>query len=139
MAEPEGPIVDVLDGDWDEQAWWSTANMGEAVPGVLTPLNWSFWGIESEHALREAFVSFGALEPAREHTPRAPRERIFGVFHGRLAAKVSFLGEMGDRLPGTSGAAIAEQILGALPDDFASSPTMARYPHIAARMPLVVA
>jgi pyruvate,water dikinase len=127
---------DVVDGVWDDQAWWSTSNMGEAVPGVLTPLNWTFWGESSEHALRRAFASFGALEPALVAVPRQPQLRIMGVFHGRLAAKVSFLGDMGDRLPGTTGAAVAEQILGTLPDDFVSRNTLRRLPIIAARLPL---
>ncbi|PQM45176.1 PEP-utilizing enzyme [Mycobacterium talmoniae] len=127
--------VGVVDGEWDNAAWWSTSNMGEAVPGVLTPLNWTFWGQSSEHALRRAFVSFGALEKAHVQVPIDPAQRIMGVFHGRLAAKVSFLGDMGDRLPGTTGAAVAEQILGTLPEDFRSRPTRRRLPIIAARLP----
>jgi phosphohistidine swiveling domain-containing protein len=128
--------IDVLDGLWDESAWWSTSNMGEAVPGVLTPLNWTFWGVASEHAVRRAFVSFGTLEKSREPVPEDPTERIMGVFHGRLAAKVSFLGDMGDRLPGTSGASVAEQILGALPEGFVSRPIRRRLPLVAVRLPV---
>lgn len=131
--------IDVLDGTWDETAWWSTSNMGEAVPGVLTPLNWTFWGSVSEHALRRAFVGFGALEKSRIAVPDDPAERIMGVFHGRLAAKVSFLGDMGDRLPGTSGAAVVEQILGSLPPDFIGRPTLRRLPVIAVRFPVAAA
>ncbi len=129
------PGVDVVHGVWDDRSWWSTSNMGEAVPGVLTPLNWTFWSDSSEHALRRAFASFGALETSQVEVPQQPQLRIMGVFHGRLAAKVSFLGAMGDRLPGTSGAAVAEQILGTLPDDFVSHPSLRRLPHIAARLP----
>jgi len=110
--------------------------MGEAVPGVLTPLNWTFWGESSEHALRRAFVSFGALEAGLTGVPTQPHQRIMGVFRGRLAAKVGFLGAMGDRLPGTTGAAVAEQFLGTLPDDFVSENTVKRLPMIAARLPV---
>jgi len=29
---------------------WTTANIGEAAPGVLTPLAWSLWGPATEQA-----------------------------------------------------------------------------------------
>ncbi|MDT7781653.1 MAG: hypothetical protein QOF58_72, partial [Pseudonocardiales bacterium] len=44
MNPPPHSYETILDGDWDPDAWWSTTNHGEAVPGVITPLNWSFWG-----------------------------------------------------------------------------------------------
>jgi pyruvate,water dikinase len=127
--------LDVLDGDWDLDAWWSTTNFGEAIPGVLTPLNWSFWGEPGERAARRAFASTGAMTAAEAEVPANSRERAFGIFHGRFACKVDFLGELGDRLPGTSGAAVAEQILGELPPDFASRSTLRRLPAVAVRLP----
>lgn len=130
---------DVLHGDWDPAAWWSTTNFGEAIPGVLTPLNWSFWGVPGERAARRAFTMLGATTEAEAAVPEDPRERVFGIFHGRFACKVDFLGELGDRLPGTSGAAVAEQVLGELPADFASAPTRRRYPAVARRLPPLVA
>jgi pyruvate,water dikinase len=126
---------DVLDGDWDETAYWSTSNVGEAVPGVLTPLNWSLWKRGGEAGLRAALAATGALERSAAAIPAHDHERAMGLFHGRLAASVDFLGRMGDRLPATSGAAIAEQILGRLPDDFESDPTLRRLPIIAVSMP----
>jgi pyruvate,water dikinase len=128
-------VNEVLDGDWDPVAHWSTTNVSEAVPGVPTPLNWTFWRPPFERTMRGAFGALGALERTRIGDPTDPHERMFGIFHGRVAAKVEFLGEMGDRLPGTSGAAIAEQFLGELPPGFASTRTWRRYPVIAARMP----
>lgn len=126
---------DVLDGAWDGEAWWSTTNFGEAIPGVLTPLNWSFWGAPGERAARRAFVALGAMSPAEAAVPTNPADRAFGVFHGRFACKVDFLSDLGDRLPGTSGEAVAEQILGDLPAGFRSRPTRARYPAIAVKLP----
>jgi phosphohistidine swiveling domain-containing protein len=128
-------VRDVLDGDWDPDAYWSTSNVGEAVPGVLTPLNWSLWERGGEAGLRAALIAVGALERAHADVPAAHRERILALFHGRLAASVDFMGRMGDRLPATSGAAIAEQLLGRLPDDFVSAPTLRRLPIIAVAMP----
>ncbi|WP_019877199.1 PEP-utilizing enzyme [Sporichthya polymorpha] len=132
-------MIDPLDGDWDPTAYWSTSNVGEAVPGVLTPLNWSLWKRGGEAGLRAALVAVGALERRHGRVPLRDRNRVMGLFHGRLAANVDFMGRMGDRLPATSGAAIAEQLLGRLPEDFVSRPTSRRLPAIAAAYPRAAA
>jgi phosphohistidine swiveling domain-containing protein len=131
--------LDVLDGDWDEDAWWSTTNFGEAIPGVLTPLNWSFWGAPGERAARRAFVLIGAMSAAEAQVPSDPKGHAFAIFHGRFACKVEFLSDLGDRLPGTSGAAVAEQILGDLPAGFASHNTLRRLPAVARKLPVLFA
>jgi len=128
-------VRDPLDGDWDPNAYWSTSNVGEAVPGVLTPLNWSLWQESSEGGLRIALVATGALPRRELVVPANERERILGLFHGRLGANVDFMGRFGDKLPGTSGAAVAEQLLGRLPDDFVSEPTLRRLPFVAVTLP----
>ncbi|WP_280344939.1 PEP-utilizing enzyme [Nocardia neocaledoniensis] len=52
---------------------------------------------------------------------------------------IDFLGAMADRLPGTSGAAMAQQWFGAIPEGFVSNPTRSRYPVIAAKLPWAAA
>jgi len=123
----------------DPGAFWSTTNLAEALPGVQTPLSWSLWRPVLEGSLRRGFAAVGALERARVGDPADPAMRIFGLFSGRAAGRIDFLGEMGDRLPGTSGAAIAEQFLGRLPDDFHSRGTLRRLPVIMARFPITFA
>ncbi|MEA2171908.1 MAG: rifampicin phosphotransferase, partial [Solirubrobacteraceae bacterium] len=125
----------VFDADWDPDAYWSTTNLGEAIPGVLTPVTWALWGGVGERAARQSFVHVGALSAEEGETPEDPRKRLFGIFLGRFACKVDGLAEIGDRLPGTSGAEMAEQILGTLPPGFESHPTKRRWPVIAVRMP----
>jgi pyruvate,water dikinase len=129
----------VLDGDWDRAAHWSRTNLSEAMPGVMTPLSWTVWGPVFERAMRKGFAGIGALEKARVGIPADPHDAMYAIFHGRVAAKVEFLGEMGDRLPGTSGAAIAEQFFGTLPPGFTSQRTLRRLPMVAARFPVALA
>lgn len=132
-AEPPEP-ADVLDADWDPDAWWTTTNFGEAVPGVLTALNWSFWSSLGEPASRRVFHTIGVLD-AEEVVPAGPRDTVLGIFHGRIAGKVDFLGRMGDRLPGTTGALVASSLLGELPPGFRSEPTKAYYGRVARSLP----
>jgi phosphohistidine swiveling domain-containing protein len=130
---------EIFDGEYDPNAHWSTTNLAEAQPGVQTPLSWSVWGFIQERGLRRGFFTIGALERDRVTAAPPAYDRLQGVFHGRVAARVEFLGEMGDRLPGTSGAAIAEQFLGRLPEGFQSKSTLRRLPVIAVRLPVAMA
>ena len=85
MSDPSAePLFSPFDA-WDplhEPSWpnehWSTANVGEALPGVLTPLGWTLWGTTIERAMRKTMVAMGALHkpeaalPARVVPPSTP-------------------------------------------------------------------
>jgi hypothetical protein len=114
---------------------WSRSNIGEALPGVLTPLTWDLWEVASEGATRHAFHAMGAATRAEAKVPADRDQRFMRAFYGRGAAQLDFLCAMGDRIPGTSGAAIAEQVFGWAPESLAGIQTRRRYPIIAARMP----
>ena len=116
-------------------AYWSAANLAEAMPGVLTPLGWSVWGPASELGARAAFYAMGAVPAAERFIPARPEDRFINVFYGRPAARVEYLASIGDRMPGTSAEAIATQLLGSVPPGFESRPTRRRYPFVAARLP----
>lgn len=134
--------VDQHVDEWDPlhstsapDAYWSTSNFGEAMPGVMTPLGWTFWAPTADRATRGAFASMGALTKAEARYPNDPNERVANIFYGRVAGKVNFLVGIGDRLPGTTGAAVAEQVVGAMPAELTSVHTRSRYPAIAMRFP----
>jgi pyruvate,water dikinase len=126
----------VLTSRSDPSSYWSTTNVGEAMPGVPTPLGWSVWGPAAELGVRRPFVSLGALEPEHGVLPTREEDRVVSIFSGRVAARVDFLAQMGDRMPGTSGPALVEQFLGVVPDDMTFSPSKRRYPVIAVKLPL---
>ena len=119
--------------------FWSTANVGEALPGVVTPLGWSVWGPSIELGIRDAVRCTGALPASEVAVPSDTNERCVTIFYGRGALSVSFLCKMGDRLPGTSGTAIAEQLLGEVPPDIVSKRSFERLGGVLRNMPLNVA
>ena len=55
----------------DEETVWSSVNVGEALPGVATPLTWSVAGAFSEAGFRSAFATLGCTRAAK----RAPRRK----------------------------------------------------------------
>jgi pyruvate,water dikinase len=115
--------------------FWSTANVGEALPGVVTPFGWSVWGPAIDLGMKDAFKQTGALEPERVVFNADADSRAVTVFHGRGALSVNFLCEMGNRLPGTSSDAIAKQLLGEMPVGIQIPQTGKRNRAIALNMP----
>jgi phosphohistidine swiveling domain-containing protein len=139
------PIIDprTLDDDWDPlhstgapDLHWSTDNIGEGVPGVLTPLGYSWWPEAIEASARAAGYRMGVL--SRRERRRSPDDRlVVRAFFGRAAMQAQFFALMGDRTPGASGEDTVRGILGRLPDEFRFNPTRRRYPIIAVRLPLM--
>lgn len=60
----------------DARTLWSNANVGEALPGVATPLTWSVAGAFSEAGFRAAFRALGCKVP--KGVP------LLGNVHGRM-------------------------------------------------------
>lgn len=116
-------------------SWWSTTNLSEAFPGVLTPLDWSVIGPAVERGTRGALVAIGALPSAEADVPDAPADRAFGVFHGRIASRIDFFHRVGALMPGTTPDAVVAQIFGSVPEGLVSCPSRGRYPIIAVRFP----
>ena len=131
-VDPRGPIH--LESG--PETFWSTTNLGEALPGVTTPLGWSVWMPAIDIGVRDSFYRMGAISKAETgKVPDKVEERVGGIFYGRAALNVNFLCAMGCRLPGTSPDAIAEALLGHVPEELKGKNTYGRLPFVAARMP----
>lgn len=117
----------------DEHTVWSRANVGEALPGVATPLTWSVARGFSEAGFRQAFGSLGCSLPS-DATMVA---NVHGRFYlnltafARIAAQVPLLDP--DTLVGVGGGSrvplLNEQIQGVSRRGF-----YARLPLTAARL-----
>ena len=127
VADGDNPVHGVSAPD----AFWSSSNIGEAMPGVMTPLSWSIWEGPAECSMREPFVSMGVLPRRERGVPADPTERTVNIFFGRVAGRVDFLTRMGDSLPGTNGGRLAERIYGIVPPDYRPQRRRRRYPLIA--------
>jgi pyruvate,water dikinase len=129
-----------LHSESGSETYWTTVNTSEAIPGVVTPLCWTFWGPALERSLRGSFVDLGVLERSHLAMPDATSERFIAIFCGRVAANVDLLRSVvGDRMPGTTADAMEHQLLGGSRPEAPSNPTRRRYPVVAARMPVATA
>jgi phosphohistidine swiveling domain-containing protein len=128
-----GSGVDTLHGRSRPESSWTTTNVGEAVPGVQTPLGWSIWGPAGEEGLRRAFHTIGALSRSEIAVPTRSEDRLFSLFYGRIALHLDLLCHWADRIPGTSGEAMASQIFTYIPPGYTSRRAWRYYPRVIAR------
>jgi pyruvate,water dikinase len=118
-----------------DDVYWTRSNVGEAMPGVLTPLGWTMFGTAGELALRGGPHFAGLFSRQESRIPDDPTQRALSVFYGRVAARADVFALVGDRAPGTSGTAVVEQVLGFVPPGMEDHPSYRRLPIVAVRFP----
>jgi phosphohistidine swiveling domain-containing protein len=116
---------------------WTTTNLGETAPGVLSPLSWTLWGTAGESAIRVAGHNLGVLDDEEVKLPSREEARFVKAFYGRAAMQVEYLATLGNRMPGTSGQEAVRSILGAVPQDIDYTPSRHRYGAIARKLPVL--
>lgn len=116
-------------------ASWSSINLAEAAPGVMTQLCWALWGPAGERGIRQPFFAMGALTRAEAGIPDDPDRRALKIFFGRRAVRVDVVCALGDRIPGQSGEGLARDVFGFVPPGHVPHPTLRRLPVIATRYP----
>ena len=126
---------DPLHGWSDPGEYWTTSNIGEAAPGVQTPLSATIWWPAIEDCVRETGYRAGYLTAEERRTPQEMGRRFLRLFYGRCALNIQVMSVVGDRLPGTTGPAVVEAIFGRVPEDMAFSPTRRFYPRVITRLP----
>lgn len=93
-------LHDPTNGTSQPMRYWSTANIGEAMPDVLSPMCWSFWGPNMEAGARLAYYDFGLLPKAELGVPADPNELLVSYFYGRPAMNLDRLRSLFDPIPG---------------------------------------
>jgi pyruvate,water dikinase len=129
--------ADPLHTDVPASTTWTTVNVAEAMPGVLTPLTWTFWMPAIERGSRRSYFAQGIFPKRLTAVPTDPAQRFQAVFYGRAALNPDLARVLGDLAPGTTGAATEQRVLG-FARDLPSRSTNRRAPFVAARLPVQV-
>jgi len=117
----------------NELTVWSSVNVGEALPGVATPLTWSVAGDFSEAGFRRAFAALGCSVPRHARLVG----NVYGRFYlnltqfMRIAAQVPWLDPrtLVELAGGSGGDEIAHQV-----SDVSHRGFYARFPMTASRL-----
>ncbi len=112
----------------DAQTVWSNANVGEALPGVATPLTWSVARGFSEAGFRQAFAALGC------HVPR--HAKLVALVHGRIYLNLTQFMRIAAQVPGLDPRTLVELGGGAGGDDLAEQVRGVSRRRFYARLPL---
>jgi phosphohistidine swiveling domain-containing protein len=117
----------------DGETVWSNVNVGEALPGVATPLTWSVAGAFSEAGFRRAFSALGCTVPRHA--------RLVGNVYGRFYLNLTQFMRIAAQVPWLDPRALVDLGGGAGGDQLATqtadvsrSGFYARFPVTAARL-----
>ena len=131
-----GTREDPIHSESGPEVAWTRVNISEGIPGVSTPLNWTFWDPSIENMVRGAYHDMGVLDTMDQPPPSAVDERVSAIFYGRVALNVDLSRRLADLQPGTSGDALEEHYFGAVRDGVQSDPSRRRYPVVAYKTPI---
>jgi hypothetical protein len=115
---------------------WSRVNLSEAMPGVLTPLGWTFWADATEASARRIFWRLGVLPRRGLAPPTRTDDRFIGIFFGRAAANVDWIHHKVVRMPGANPEAFELQYFGSKRPGADHRLVRTRYPVIAGKLPV---
>ncbi len=130
-AHPPSP----LHGTSAPDTFWTTTNIGETIPGLHTPLSATCWVPMSERVIRNVSRTIGAMTSKQAEVPPRPEDWIMRMFYGRAAFRADHFVGLGDRMPGTSGAAVAQGFFGVVPPGLEGKAEPQYYPLVAVKLP----
>jgi pyruvate,water dikinase len=131
---PPDPIHDVSGPD----SRWTSANAGEQMPGLLTPLTARYVIDPAELGVRDAFHDLGVLRGSEVHVAESADTQHVAMFFGRFTTNVDAVRRFFDLTPGASGADYEEQMFGSLKAGVEHKQPKWRYPYIYARMAIAL-
>ena len=132
-------VSDPVHFECTEPVAWTTVNFSEAVPGIVTPLGWTFWHPPFERACRQAFFELGAYPRSRIAPDPPPDRQNAAAFYGRVAGNVDVLREVVAALPGSSPNGFELQLFGAVREGMEDTRLLRRYPIAVVRSALTLA
>jgi phosphohistidine swiveling domain-containing protein len=121
------------------KTYWTTVNAEENLPGIVTPLSSSFWLRPVSVGTLGAFVDLGVLKESEAAYSDDIDERIASVFFGRFVANIDLLRSCVDRMPGTDGNALEEQLFSNVREGIPTNNSITRYPFVAVKAPVAAA
>ena len=111
-ADDDAPYPNPLDATSGPTTQWTRNNVGEAFPGVVTPLHYDFVVRAGELGIRGAYAERGAITAEEAAESDVADERVMAAFKGRLAVNVDTMCAFGDRVSETAAAEIEFGLLG---------------------------
>ena len=133
---PDQQRYSVFDQEVTSECTWTRVNIGEAMPGVPTPLTWTWCGAASNEFLFRAWIELGVFPRSILHLVETGNERFVAIMNGRPVINLDLMRAVGDRIPGNSGNSVEASIFGTSREGVESRPVRGRYPFVCVKLPL---
>jgi hypothetical protein len=126
-----------LNDDGPSAAFWTRINAAEAVPGVPTPLGYTFWLFANDASVDGAHCRLGSVSRSELHRNiESTDDQVGAIFFGRSVLNVDRLRWLADGYPGTNGDDFEREVLGSVRPGVSSAPRRRRYPAVLAKAPI---
>ncbi|MBA3743749.1 PEP-utilizing enzyme [Sporichthya sp.] len=131
-------VSDPTLGTSEPGRYWTTTNLGEAAPDVMSPLDISIWGETAERGWQYSMKAFGVL-PSKQQASKNTNDWGLTIFYGRIALNVDAVRAIVVTLPGVSGDDFERDLGGSVrPDAPPVKGKKSRIPVIMVKAPLTL-
>lgn len=132
-------FVDPVEGTSEPTRFWTTTNVAEATPDILSALCWDVWSDGLERAWLQSMYDFGLLSRAETAIQCDPNQRSTAAIWGRQVANVAVIRRVMGRLPGVNPDDVERDLLGSVRPGIPSEEGAGlRLPIVLARLPLTM-
>ncbi len=132
-------VTDPIRGTSEPDRYWTTTNLGEACPDVMSPMCWSVWEESAELGWLSSMAAFGVIPKSRVVVSPDVNDRGLSCFFGRQALNVDAIKRIMAGLPGVDPDDFERDLMGSVrPGAAKYKGSLARVPFILAKAPLAL-
>ena len=132
-------VSDPIRGTTEPDRYWTSTNLGEACPDVMTPMCWSVWEKSAELGWLYSMSALGVIPRKKVVVSPDVNDRGLSCFYGRQALNVDAIKKTMAGLPGVDADDFERDLMGSVrPDAPKFAGTNARLPVLAAKAPLAL-
>lgn len=132
-------VADPIRGTSEPDRYWTSTNLGEAVPEVMSPMCWSIWEEPAELGWLYSMSAFGVIPRRKVVVSPDVNDRGLSCFYGRQALNVDAIRKIMADLPGISPDDFERDLMGSVrPDAPQVKGSLRRTPVVLAKAPLAL-
>jgi phosphohistidine swiveling domain-containing protein len=126
-------VSDPIRGTSEPGRYWTSTNLGEAVPDVMSPMCWSVWEDPEELGWLYSMYALGVLRRDQLVVSPDVNDRGLSVFYGRQALNVDAIRKTLAGLPGFNADDFERDLMGSVREN------PPRFPASLGRLPVILA
>lgn len=132
-------VSNPIEGTTEPDRYWTSTNLGEACPDVMSPMCWSVWEEPAELGWLYSMSAFGVIPTKKVYVSPDVNERGLACFYGRQALNVDAIKKIMAGLPGVDADDFERDLMGSVRPDAPKFPgTYGRLPVLGMKAPVAL-